>query len=175
MVDRPSPAAPARAAVPRRAGGAAAVAALALTLATTALKPDEGLALTDYLDLARVPTACYGHTGTDVHVGRRRSTAECDALLSADVQREQLAAVRCVPQLADRPYQWAASTRLAHNIGTGGFCGSGAASAFRRGGWRRGCDLMLAWDKARVRGKLVRVAGLAARRQRERAQCLTGL
>ena len=80
-----------------------------------------------------------------------------------------------MPALRSRPYQWAASTRLAHNIGVSAFCHSGAAIHFNRGDWRGGCDLFLPWDKARVRGQLVAVAGLKARRQRERAQCLTGV
>jgi lysozyme len=170
-------AAPARADTTKAAvgGGLAACAAACLAFAVAGLKPDEGLALTDYLDLAKVPTACFGHTGADVRVGQRRTLPECEAMLAKDVQREQLGVTKCVPALATRPYQWAASTRLAHNIGVAGFCGSGAAIHFRRGDWRGGCDLFLPWDKARVNGKLVRVAGLAARRRRERAQCLTGV
>lgn len=180
MTDRLSPAAPARASSTAKnavagAMGAAATLALAMSLIVAGLKPDEGLQLVDYLDIARIPTACYGHTGLDVRVGRRRTPAECDAMLATDVAPRIDGVKRCVPALTSRPYQLAASTRLAFNIGVPAFCGSSTATAFRRGDWRRGCDLMLRWDKARVRGELVAVRGLALRRQREREQCLTGL
>lgn len=156
--------------------GTAAVAALAAALATSGIKPDEGKVNTTYLDLAKVPTACYGHTGSDVgRVGTRHTDAQCDALLERDVAIEQAGVARCVPGLALRPNEWAASTRLAHNIGVSAFCHSGAAIHFNRGDWRGGCDQFLPWNKVRVRGQLVAVAGLAARRQRERAQCLTDL
>ena len=154
---------------------ATALAALALSLATTGIKPDEGKANRTYLDISKIPTDCYGHVDRTSKVGAMHTDAQCDALLTTDVQREQLGVAACVRTLAARPYQWAASTRLAHNIGVSGFCHSGAAIHFNRGDWRGGCDLFLAWDKARVDGRLVAVAGLAARRQRERVQCLTGL
>lgn len=181
MADTKPP--PAGAAPQSRAGktitgalGTAAVAAMAAALATSGIKPDEGKSNVTYLDIAKVPTACYGHTGSDVGpVGTTRTDAQCDALLLKDVQIEQAGAAKCVPGLTSRPYQWAASTRLAHNIGVAAFCRSGAAIHFNRGDWPGGCDLFLPWDKARVAGKLVAVRGLSLRRQRERAQCLTGL
>ncbi len=157
-------------------GGIGAAALLALSLAVTAIKPDEGSHPATYLDLARVPTDCYGHTGADVgRVGTPHSLAQCDALLTADARRIETAVLACTPSLATRPQQLAASTRLAFNIGPNAYCHSGTASAFRRGDWRAGCDMMLAWDKARVGGWIVAVAGLAARRQRERAMCLVGV
>ena len=172
---RPGAAASSRAPIVGGAVGAAAIAALALSLATTALKQDEGKANRTYLDVAAIPTYCYGHADRAAKVGGVHSDAQCDALLSKDTQVEQRGVAACVPALTSRPYQWAASTRLAHNIGVSGFCHSGAAIHFNRGDWRGGCDLFLAWDKARVGGRVIAVAGLAARRQRERAQCLTGL
>ena len=155
--------------------GTAAMGALALSLATTALKLDEGKANRTYLDVALIPTYCYGHADRSAKVGGMHTDAQCDALLSSDVAVEQRGVAICVPALATRPYQWAAATRLAHNIGVSGFCHSGAAIHFNRGDWRGGCDLFMPWDKARIAGRPVAVAGLTARRQRERAQCLTGL
>ena len=156
-------------------GSLAGGAALALTCAVAALRVDEGKRNVDYRDIAGIPTGCYGHTGADVHVGQRRSDADCDALLTKDAQAHMNGVLACTPGLATRPYQLAAATRLTFNIGVGAYCRSGAASAFRRGDWSRGCDLFLPWDKARVRGQLVRVKGLADRRQRERAMCRTDL
>ena len=173
---RPSPAAPSRAPVTPKQAGIGAVALLALSLAVTAIKPDEGSHPATYLDLARVPTDCYGHTGPDVgRIGTPHSSAQCDTLLTTDARRIETAVLACTPTLADRPQQLAAATRLAFNVGPNAYCHSGSASAFERGAWRQGCDLMLAWDKARVGVQIVAVPGLAARRQRERAMCLTGL
>ena len=153
--------------------GLAAVAALGMAIA--GLKPDEGKANVDYLDIARIPTACYGHTGAGVKVGSRRTDAQCEALLTADVQVRLEGVFQCVPGLASRPAIWSASTRMAFNTGVPAFCGSSTARAFNAGQWRAGCDAMLLWDKAVVNGRKVVVPGLAARRQRERAQCLTGI
>lgn len=155
--------------------GTAGAIGLAIALAAGALKPDEGKRNVSYFDIARIPTSCYGHTGPDVHVGERKTDAECDALLADDVGKHLRGVLRCSPQLAGRPYQLAAATRLTFNIGVTAYCGSSIAAHFDAGDWRGACDRFLAWDKARVKGQLVRVQGLANRRQRERAMCLTGL
>ena len=171
------PAAPTRAAVKANAVGAglAACAAACLTLAIAALKPDEGKRNVDYLDLARVPSACFGHTGPDVKVGTRRTDAQCEAMLAVDARVKRDGVAACVPQLQTRPAIWAASTRMAFNTGVAAFCHSSTARAFNRSEWRAGCDAMLLWNKAVVNGRKVVVPGLAARRERERAQCLTGV
>lgn len=171
MPDEKPPAAPARAPV-KTAAALAACAAACLAAAVTHLKTDEGKRNVDYRDLAGIPTACYGHTGADVKVGTRRTDAACDALLSTDVRAKMAGVAACVPALATRPDEWAASTRMAYNTGVPAFCGSSTARAFNAGQWRAGCDAMLAWDKAVVKGVKVEVPGLLARRQRERAQCL---
>lgn len=157
------------------AGLIAAAITAAVAMAVPALEIDEGKRNIDYLDIARVPTACFGHTGADVKVGRRRSDAECRALLDQDVRVHLGGVLRCSPELGPRPHQLAAATRLAFNIGVANWCGSTAARLFRSGNWRRGCDAFLAWNKARVNGRLVVVNGLQLRRARERAMCLADL
>jgi lysozyme len=156
-------------------GGMAAATSLALMMAVGALMHDEGLRTVDYNDIAGVPTACYGHTGPDVVIGARRSAAECRILLDRDARAHLVGVVACVPTLEDRPEQLAAATRLSFNIGVAAFCRSTAARRFKAGDWRGGCDALLAWDKARVNGRLVVIRGLADRRRRERTMCLTGL
>ncbi len=175
MTDRQPPAAPVRAPISAKGAIAGGIGAACLAMACAALKSDEGKANVDYLDIARIPTACYGHTGPDVKLGARRTDAQCDALLAADARDKQTGVAGCVPGLTTRPTIWAASTRMAFNTGVPAFCGSGTARAFNAGQWRAGCDAMLAWDKAHVGGRIVVVPGLLARRQRERAQCLVGV
>jgi lysozyme len=156
-------------------GSLAAAATLALVMAVGALMHDEGLRAVDYRDIAGVPTACFGHTGSDVTVGKRRSRSECRTLLRTDAAAHLNGVIGCVPALQDRPEQLAAATRLSFNIGVAAFCRSTAARRFGADDWRGGCDAFLAWNKARVGGRLVVVRGLTDRRRRERAMCLTGL
>ena len=156
-------------------GSLAAAASLALVMAVGALMHDEGLRTVDYRDIAGVPTACYGHTGAGVTVGTQRSEAECRVLLGSDARVHLDGVTACVPALKDRPAQLAAATRLSFNIGVTAFCGSTVARRFNAGDWRGGCQAFLAWNKARVGGRLAVVRGLADRRQRERAMCLAGL
>ena len=156
-------------------GSLAGVAALALTMAITGLKPDEGKANVTYLDIARIPTYCFGHADRRAKVGQYHSDEQCEALLSADARIAQAGTLRCVPALATMPYQWAAATRFAFNAGVSAFCGSTVARRFNAGQWRDGCDALLMWNKARVHGRLTVVRGLTVRRQGEHAQCLTGL
>ncbi|WP_242148947.1 lysozyme [Sphingomonas sp. BAUL-RG-20F-R05-02] len=157
------------------AGALSAVSVAALALATPALEQDEGKRNTGYLDIARIPTECFGHTGPEVRVGVTRSDAYCQAKLAGDAETHLRGVLACTPTLTDRRYQLAAATRTAFNIGVSAFCGSTIAKRFNARDWRGGCDAMLAWNKARVNGRPVVVTGLAKRRTRERAMCLTDL
>jgi len=155
---------------PKAAGRTAAIAA-ALALAIVGLKADEGKRNTSYVDIAGVPTACYGHTGPDVKPGQVRTDAQCETLLREDARAHMAGALACSPMLADHPNQLAAVTRLTFNIGVRGYCRSSIARHFAAGRWRPGCDRFLAFRYAGGR----EVRGLLLRRQRERALCLTGL
>jgi len=96
-------------------------------------------------------------------------------MLAGDAEKHLRGVLACTPTLTDRRYQLAAATRTAFNTGVSAFCGSTIAKRFNARDWRGGCDAMLAWNKARVNGRLVIVTGLAKRRERERAMCLTDL
>lgn len=156
--------------VAAKAAGTAAIAA-ALAMAVAGLKPDEGKRNVSYLDIVKVPTSCYGHTGPDVVVGQYRTDAQCELLLTEDAREHMMGALACSPELATRPDQLAAVTRLTFNIGVRGYCRSSIARNFAAGRWRAGCDGFPAWRYAGGR----EIRGLLLRRQRERAQCLTNL
>lgn len=132
--------------------------------------------LSAYRDIAGIPTACDGITG-GVKMGQRYSEAQCAALLERELVAHAQGVMRCTPRLAEpgRDYQRVAAVLLAYNIGVGGYCGSSAARRFNAGQWQAGCDAFTLWNKARVNGVLRPVAGLTARRGRERAICLRGL
>lgn len=156
--------------VKQKAGVVAGGIAAAMALATPLIMQWEGKRNDPYLDIVKVPTVCYGHTG-DVEMGRRYSDAECRAILEKDIAEHTSPVLKCVPQLADRPYQLAASASLAFNIGPNAFCRSTAAKRFRAGNWRGGCDAILFWNKAG--GRVVQ--GLANRRRAEWRVCIMGL
>jgi len=187
--------------------GAGALAALGLAMAF--LPSDEGKRNVSYADIVGVPTSCYGHTGTDVRIGERKTDAECKILLQGDAEKHLQGALRCSPELDDHPQQLAAVTRLTFNIGIAGYCKSSIARLFKAGQYRDACGRFMSFNKIRVgvdvpgmnnaqrarlaatiqsyrdRGELClkdssgvwrcSVKGLTNRRQREQAQCLTGL
>lgn len=132
--------------------------------------------LAPYLDIADVPTACDGIT-KGVKMGQRYTEAQCAALLESELIVHAQGVMRCTPRLAEpgRDQQRVAAVLLAYNIGVGGYCGSTVAKRFNAGQWRAGCDAFGMWNKARVGGVLRPVAGLTARRGRERAICIKGL
>jgi lysozyme len=150
-------------------GGAIAA---ALAIATPVIMSWEGKRNIAYADIVGVPTVCYGHTGAGTgKVGSRKTDAECKTLLADDVQKHMRPILKCVPGLASRPNQLAASTILTFNIGTGGFCRSTAARRFNAGDWRGGCEAFMMWTRAGGRT----VNGLVRRRRDERRICLAGL
>jgi len=60
---------------------------VAMSIAIASLiQPWEGKKNTPYRDVGGIWTVCYGHTGSDIIVGKIYSDAECDALLGADVK-----------------------------------------------------------------------------------------
>ena len=133
---------------------------------------DEGRRRAAYRDLAGVLTICDGDT-QNVAPGMVETEAGCDRRLEKRLAEHAKPVLACVPGLraAARENQLRASVRLAYNIGPAAFCRSTAARRFNAGEWRAGCDAFLMWNRAG--GRVVR--GLALRRQRERALCLSGL
>lgn len=146
-----------------------------LAIATPLVAEWEGKSNKPYIDLAGIKTVCYGETRVDM---RTYSDAECTALLHKGLGEFGESVRRCVPALEERPFQWAASTSLAYNVGTGAFCNSTAARRFNAGDWKGGCEAFKMWSKAGGRY----VPGLANRRYAatdgrvpEYAICVRGL
>ena len=127
----------------------------------------EGFIQIDYTDPVGIPTACVGHTGPDVHVGKFRSADECRALLDTDLQQIWDAVDRLVT-VPMEPYQQAAFTSFAFNVGIGAFASSTLLKLANSGQMRAACDQLLRWTKAKG-GEL---PGLVKRRKAERELCL---
>lgn len=156
------------------AGGSIIAAAVALSLPVT--KHWEGRRLTPYHDIGGVLTVCYGETR---HVQDRRYTpAECDDMLrKAQATDYAPPILKCVPQLAENRYAFAAMIDAGYNAGVARVCRSPMAAHFRAGRWRQGCEAFKGWV-ATVRGLMVR--GLLNRRAEdqvwsERTLCLKGV
>ncbi|WP_162932144.1 lysozyme [Solimonas sp. K1W22B-7] len=157
----------------------AALAGTALLLAIPAAKILEGKSNRAYLDVAAVPTACYGQTGPRVRMGEVYSDLTCERWLHEQLLAFHQGIRRCVTQPMSPP-QAAALTLFAYNVGLDGACGSAAVRHANRGDWKSACRALQynergqpAWsyvtDAASGRKRFVQ--GLANRRAAERALC----
>ena len=140
----------------------------AVAIATPFVAGWEGRRNDPYTDLAGYRTVCYGETRVEM---RRYSDAECLAMLNKAVEEFANQVLQCTPILAYHPYQLAAASSLAYNIGIGAYCRSTAAKLFNSGDLRSGCNQFARWRKA---GGVV-VQGLVNRRKAEMELCLQGL
>lgn len=140
----------------------------AVAIATPFVAGWEGRRNDPYTDLAGYRTVCYGETRVEM---RRYSDAECVQMLNKAVEEFAGKVLQCTPILAYHPYQLAAASSLAYNIGIGAYCRSTAAKLFNSGDLRSGCNQFAHWRKA---GGVV-VQGLVNRRKAETELCLTGL
>ncbi|HCE3561045.1 TPA: lysozyme [Vibrio parahaemolyticus] len=145
----------------------AAAGASALIMATTMVKPMEGVRFTPYIDVAGVQTVCYGHTGTDIIPDKVYSQAECDALLAsdlADVKRMADPMIHVdIPETTR-----AALYSFTFNVGIGSFSRSTLLKLLNKGEWHAACDQLKRWVYAA--GKPWK--GLMNRRDIEREVCL---
>lgn len=157
-------------------GLAAIIGTVAAGVLYVSIPEDEGTELKAYRDIAGYWTICNGDTA-NVRPGQVATREECRERLERQLIAHAAPVMRCTPRLAEegRDYQRAAAVSLAYNVGVANYCRSSVDRNFDAGNWRAGCDSLLAWNKARVNGRIREVRGLTLRRQRERAICLRGL
>lgn len=131
--------------------------------------------LRPYLDIVGVATACDGLTsyqGRKITKADHFTEAQCAAALEDELVVHAERVMACTPGLSltipRRDMARFAAVSLAYNVGAAGYCRSTAARMFNAGRIRQGCDAILMWNKAGGRV----IAGLDARRRRERAKCL---
>lgn len=144
-----------------------AIAAL-LALAGPAIEKFEGVSTVPYKDTVGVLTVCYGETNVKM---KKYSIAECKSLLNGRAEEFGRAVAKRNPELVGHPYQWAAATSLAYNIGTGNYTRSTVAKNFSAGKWKEACSHFTDWSYAG--GKLSQ--GLLNRRLSEQRMCLQQL
>jgi lysozyme len=164
--------------------------AAAATALLTGIGDQEGKKNVGYLDIAKIPTACYGDTN-DVKVGKFYSDAECMVRLERQALTHVEGVVQCAPNLKGKGGILRAVGSTAYNVGVGGWCGSTAATRFKAGDLLGGClatgpyFVVLRKDgssvvtsgfiNARINGKLQPVQGLINRRTWEMDQCIRGI
>jgi lysozyme len=162
MTDSSSPAVPAKS----RAAAIAAACALCAPLVLAS----EGWVRRAAPDPIGIVTACAGHTGPDVVLGRDYTDAECRSLLSADLAKHGRAIDLCIK--VQVPLQSrAAFTSFAFNVGSHAFCGSTLNRKLNAGDLRGACAELSKWTLAGGR----QLPGLVTRRRNERQLCELGL
>jgi lysozyme len=115
-------------------------------------------------------TICDGHTGPDVHIGDRRTNAECDALLQADLHKTALALAPCI-HVVPPPDTAKAITSFGYNVGAPKTCRSTMVRKLNAGDLKGACAEMPRWRYAAG----VVLKGLITRRIDERSLCERGL
>lgn len=140
--------------------------ALVIAIAGWFVKPWEGTEPVGYDDIVGVATACVGHTGPDVVVGRRYTAEQCKAWLDSDLGIAARGVDACVT-VPMTSYEWASFTSLAFNIGVRAFCKSSIARKANAGDMDGACEAILLYDYAGGR----KVPGLTRRRLAERDLC----
>lgn len=149
------------------------VAGLALTVAFVGGL--EGTRLVAYRDVVGVPTICQGLT-ENVKMGDVATQAECDQRFAEELTKFEKGVSSCIGSWAQLPVKTKISiVSWAYNVGIHGACTSTAAKRFNAGDFSGGCAAMKWWDKGRVNGKLIRINGLAKRREAEYRLCLEEL
>lgn len=153
-----------------RAGAAAAV----LALAGACLAPFEGRVLHTYPDAVygwKLPTACDGHTGPELHAGQAFTPADCDEMRAADLEKTWDGLAPCFGNVVLSNDEAAAYLSLAYNVGARAVCGSSIPRKLRAGLRAQACATIL--DFNRAAGQVL--LGLVRRRAAENALCLKGL
>ena len=155
---------------------AAILGSIAATSLFVTIPKEEGTEYKAYQDVVGIWTVCQGDT-KNVSAGLIETPEGCRQRLENQLVIHAKGVMACTPSLNEngKDYQRAAATSLAYNIGVGAYCKSSVDRNFDNGKWVDGCNSFLNWNKARVNGVLRPVAGLTARRQREKDICLKGL
>lgn len=142
----------------------AAFSALFLTI------PHEGLSNKSYLDPAGVVTACYGHTGPAVKLGKYYTDEECLHFLLKDTLEAE-GYVETYVTVPLNLYQKAALIDFTYNEGAGNLKRSTMLKKFNSEDYVGGCNELVKWVMANGQ----KLKGLVKRRNDELHFCLGGV
>lgn len=151
----------------------------ALDIAVPFIIKKEGMSLTAYLDVVKIPTICGGITsaaGVKVYIGMPPMTLEqCTALTRAKIAQYRMGFIKYLTKatLDTRypPTRDTAYTSLAFNVGIATAGKSTATKRLNEGDISGGCEAITWFNKAG--GRVIR--GLVERRKEEKALCMIGV
>jgi lysozyme len=127
----------------------------------------EGTEYVPYRDVVGVWTVCEGITGKHVIPGKTYTRAECDALLSGELEKHGRGLMECV-KVPMPQHRYEALASWTFNVGVGAACGSTLVRRLNSGESQIPvCNELLRWNKAGGR----EVRGLTNRRQAEFNLC----
>lgn len=134
------------------------------------IKKHEGLRLRAYLCPAGIPTIGYGQTGPKIKMGMVITEAEAEQLLVDALPIYERGVLKALGESAStvKQEEFDAFVSLAYNIGLGSFAKSSVCKLYKAGDKVKSANAFGMWNKARVNGKLVPLAGLTTRRADEK-------
>jgi lysozyme len=144
---------------PSRKGIAAALLAMMLAIATPVYVGWEGVRTLPYQDIVKVWTVCSGDT-RNVVPGQRLTEAECDRRTQAILTEFGTDVAALSPGIEHSPYEWAAHTIFAANVGIGAYSRSTVRKLYIQGKHRQSCRFIREYRNAGGRP----VTGLINRR-----------
>lgn len=139
------------------------------------VKEFEGFRSSAYLDTDGTPVIGYGQSkinGRKVRLGDRISPSVANAALKEDlqvIQKEILATVK----VNLNEHQLGALTSLSFNTGVHAITKSTLVRELNKQNYLGAANEFTRWNKANIRGNLIRMEGLSRRRNRERELFLT--
>lgn len=153
---------------------AAPVMALAIigSAGLSLLQASEGRRLNAYLDPVGIPTICDGHTGPEVRLGLRYTSAQCDALTRQDVAATSAGIARCVTTPLNQN-QHDALVVFAYNVGVTSTCKSTLVRRLNAKDFVGAANEFPKWKYATMGTRRVVLQGLVKRRAAERDLFLT--
>lgn len=119
------------------------VVASALLIATPFIAKHEGLRTSAYLDIAKVPTICYGST-VGVKMGDVKTKKECDDLLKKEVEQFMKQTYDSI-KVEVSPQTLSALTSFSYNVGIGAFRNSTLLRTLNSGDVPAACLGMMDW------------------------------
>jgi GH24 family phage-related lysozyme (muramidase) len=139
------------------------------------VKEFEGFRSSAYLDTDGTPVIGYGQSkinGRKVRLGDRISPSVANAALEKDLQVIQTEILSTV-KVNLNEHQLGALTSLAFNTGVHAITKSTLVRELNQQNYLRAANEFTRWNKANIRGKLIRMEGLSRRRHKERELFLT--
>lgn len=162
---------------PKLSRGRAAIGgaiAAALAIATPFVAGWEGTETKPYWDrLGGVWTVCTGETNVEM---REYTEEECQAMLESSLEGYAERVLALSPGIDESPYEWAAHTSLAYNVGVAAYSRSSIRRKFNQGDRIGACRAITLYNRAGgqvVRGLVFRREG-DGQRIGEEELCMTG-